>query len=241
MMSKSREERLLTLLQKLQAKENNDPDAIAEFESRSWNLSTDIWLNDQEHKDIVFLFNQGLIESKHYMVNPSNVYSQIGIYDYRLTDDGRAYLAQNEQAAEDSSPTNPNPKIFIIHGTDRNGIVPHVQEFCKLLGATPIRMMEEPNNSQTLPEKLARTMSEADYFIAVLTADENVGRNQRSRPNAYGELMSVVINQRSRLLAILVEEGVDIPTNLQGLAYISLSGNWSMDLTKEFKAKGILK
>lgn len=241
MMSKSHKERLLTLLKKLQAKENNDPDANAEFEERYRNIFSGARLDDQEHKDIVFLFNQNLIESKQYGINPSNVYSPIGIYGYSLSDDGRAYLAQNEQTTEDPNPGNAVTKIFIIHGTDRNGIVPQVQEFCKLLGATPIRMMEEPNNSQTLPEKLARTMSEADYFIAVLTADENVGRNQRSRPNAYGELMSVVINQRSRLLAILVEEGVDIPTNLQGLAYISLSGNWSMDLTKEFKAKGILK
>lgn len=241
MMPKSRNERFLALLQKLQAMENNDPAAIAEFEARSWNMSAGMQFNDREHKDIKVLFNQGLIESTRHLVNPYSIYNPIGIYDYRLSADGRAYLTQNEQATEDPNPTNVTPKIFIIHGTDKNGIVPQVMKVCQMLGAAPFRMIDQPSLSQAIPDKLANLVAQADYFIAVLTADETIEGTKRARPNASGEAIGVIMRDKNLLLALLVEDGVEVPSNLQGLERTSLTGDWITKLENEFAGRGITK
>ena len=100
-------------------------------------------------------------------------------------------------------------------------------------------MMEEPNQGLGLPDKLRETMASADYFVAVLTVDETTPEGtERARPNAYSETVTANTMRPGRL-AILRENQVEITTDLQGLGYIQLEGQWSMRLLQEFKAAGI--
>ncbi len=221
--------RLIELLQQLADYEAGDPDATdaAHNHYRSFNFD----MTSQERQDTVTLHRYGLISHPDPFWDPSSHITPLGIYAYNLTDDGRALLDENVGMAH---PSKTDPTAFIAHGSDPNGYVPQVEETCRMIGITPVRMMEQPNQGQTLPEKLLSTMAANDFFIAVLTADEEFEGEKRARLNAYMET-GMALQQYKGRMAILVEPGVTIPTNLLGLAYIELTGEWRTKLIREIR------
>ena len=244
----SQRARLASLLESLVNKENGDPETLAEEQRRTAGFGINFDIHSQENSDIQILLANGFISHPHYM-NPQNVYSAAGIFAYTITEDGRDFLREYKEVptpsqAVQSQTTSENgrPKVFIIHGTDPNGYLPQVENVCRDAGLDPIRMMNEPNRGMTLPEKLTETMGNSDYYVAVLTADEpspNPNEGPRARQNAIGETMTVATSNRNRL-TILREDAVDIPSNLQGIGYIDLQGQWGVKLMKEFKAANLI-
>ncbi len=62
-------------------------------------------MNGPEHRDIVTLFNNGLIRSRHSLLdNPANQWSSAGIYAYDITDDGKDYLNEHRHLLQPVSP-----------------------------------------------------------------------------------------------------------------------------------------
>ena len=244
MIGPNQQPRLLGLLEKLRKFKHGDPQSVAERDQR-FTSSEFTGFGGQEHRDIITLYNNGLIKSVAYTTNPENQWSSLGIFDYEITEDGEDYLIANshniEQTQTPASPAiNQPPRVFIIHGTDPNGYVPQVEQVCRQLGLNPFKMMDEPNQGSGLPDKLRATMTDANYFVAVLTADETtIGGTQRARPNAYSETVTANVI-KPKHIAILREGNVEITTDLQGLAYIQLEGQWSMRLLQEFKSAGLL-
>ena len=239
----NQQQRLLELLSKLSKIKRGDPEPIQERNERISSFDF-TGFEDQEHRDIVTLYNNGLIRSTSMISNPANQWSSEGIYAYVITEDGEdhlgthGYLLQDDQSP-DQPTANSVPRVFIIHGTDPNGYVSQVEKLCHQIGFEPIRMMEQANRGLGLPDKLRDNMNSADFYVAVLTADEIMTNGeQRARPNAYAEAVTAHHIRPDRL-AILREDRVEIPTNLLGLAYIQLHGQWSMQLLQEFKAAGL--
>ena len=82
-------------------------------------------------------------------------------------------------------------------------------------------------------------LSASDFYVAILTHDETTTEGeQRARPNAIAETLLVNQNWPDRL-AILHKGEVEMPSNLQGLAYIQLEGQWSVRLFQELRAAGL--
>ena len=191
------------------------------------------------------LFNAGHITSHSLLgVSPANHWSSEGIYAYDITDDGEEYLDANRHLLDGDAPQqqptrSATAKVFIIHGRDPNGYVPQVEDACRKFGIDPVRTMEQPNRGMGLPDKLRENMGVSEYYVAVLTHDETttVGK-QLARQNAIAEAVTANQNWPGRL-AILREGEVEIPSNLQGLGYIQLEGQWSVRLFQEFKAAGL--
>ena len=237
--------RLLKLLQLLEKKETGDVETIAAANKRALNFDH-MGFENQEHRDIVTLHSASMIHSNQIR-DPRNQITSAGIFAFQLTNDGRAFLNENRallipniSERQNTNGVQGGGRVFIIHGTDRDGYVQDVEALCRQHKLVPVRMMEEPNYGQTLPEKLMSSMASADYFVAVLTADEEgPDGTKRARINAYGETMAIAVQSRPKL-AVLREEGVEIPTNLQGLTYIPLAGQWSIKLTAEFHAAGLI-
>ena len=245
--SPNQQRRLLGLLDKLVRIKRGDPEAVQEQAGRhgSFNFTG---FDEQEHRDIVVLFNAGHITSRSFLGgDPGSHWSPVGIYAYEITNDGEEYLDTNRHLLGDGAaqghPTwarNATAKVFIIHGTDQNGYVREVESMCRQFGLEPIRMMEQPNRGMGLPDKLRDNMNSADYFVAVLTHDETTTEGgQRARQNAIAETLTANQNWSGRL-AILREDRVEIPSNLQGLGYIQLEGQWSVKLLQEFRAAGLI-
>ena len=242
--SQNQQLRLLELLNKLARLKQGDPQAIQERNERSVNFAF-TEMNGPEQRDIATLFNNGLIGSKSIMGNPANRWSAEGIYAYEMTEDGEEYLNTHQHLLQVDKParlpaTGQRPRVFIIHGTDSNGYVTQVETFCRQNDLEPVRMMEQPNRGMGLPDKLRNNMIDADYYVSILTVDEiTTDGEQRARVNAYAETVTAH-HIRPERLAILREDQVGIPSNLQGLGYIQLEGQWSMKLLQEFKEVGLI-
>lgn len=240
----SQRERLVKLLQQLEAKESGN--TSEEKERRRRSFFQEIQLDSQEHQDIQILYNRDFIRHNNSFQTPANTVSSMGIFDYHLTDDGRTFLAEYHattnvaEVQHSAHGSQPNTlRVFIGHGTDPNGYVPQVVKICREMGAEPVQMIDEPNLGATVTDKLQTAMDSTDYCIIVLTADEDVAGTKRARPNATMEAGIAVMRDR-RKLAILVEDGVEIPSNLSGVVHIPLRGQWGVVLIREMKAAGII-
>ena len=244
MASPNQQRRLLELLDKLDRLKRGDPQAEQERQQRITSMDL-TGMDGPEHRDIVTLHGNGLISSRHFMASPANSWSSEGIYAYEMTTDGEEFLNSQRHVLEpaktvEQSATSQTSRVFIIHGTDPNGYVSQVETVCRQNGLDPVGMMEQPNQGLGLPDKLRYNMNNVDYYVAVLTVDETTTEGgQRARPNAYAEAVTAHHIGPERL-AILREDQVEIPSNLQGLGYIQLEGQWSMKLLQEFRAIGLV-
>jgi predicted nucleotide-binding protein len=137
-------------------------------------------------------------------------------------------------------------KIFIVHGHD-SAVKLEVAEFLqRITGERPIILHEmAASGSRTVIEKFEGYASEAGFAVVLLTADD-VGSakgaatlNARARQNVVLELGFFFGKLgRSRVVA-LYEDGIELPSDISGVLYIPLSGNWHTDLAKELRAAGI--
>jgi predicted nucleotide-binding protein len=145
-------------------------------------------------------------------------------------------------------PISATAPIFVVHGREDA----RKFELVRLLDRTTDRdvriLHEQPNGGATVLEKLEHHVQAAGYAVVLLTADDegrlrgegDVPLAPRGRQNVIFEL-GVFIGAlgRSRV-AVLLEAGVEQPSDLSGLVYIPLdSGGWRVSLLKELANAGI--
>lgn len=114
----------------------------------------------------------------------------------------------------------------------------------KTTGERPVVLHEQPDSGRTIIEKFEAIAAEAGFAVVLLTADD-LGRakdastdNRRARQNVVLELGFFIGRLgRSRVVA-LYEEGVELPSDLSGLLYTSLAGNWHTSLAVELRSSG---
>ena len=114
-------------------------------------------------------------------------------------------------------------------------------------------LADEPHASRTLIQKLIDVTEPTDFAIALLTADDE-GRliqtvrgeddlelQPRARQNVILELGYFLGRFGQGNWAILVDEAIEIPTDIIGIGYIAFpnGGDWKDALTKELRAAGI--
>jgi predicted nucleotide-binding protein len=136
-------------------------------------------------------------------------------------------------------------KIFIVHGHDGDTKL-QVTEFVeRVTGGRPVILHEQADLGRTIIEKFEEHASDAGFAIILLTADD-LGKakdaaqlNLRARQNVvleFGYFMAKL--GRGRVVA-LHEAGVELPSDVTGVLYKSLAGNWHTELARELKAAGI--
>jgi predicted nucleotide-binding protein len=136
-------------------------------------------------------------------------------------------------------------KVFIVHGHD-GSVKLEVADFLqRITGERPIILHEKADSGRTVIEKFEDYASEAGFAVVLLTADD-VGSakgaaslNPRARQNVVLELgFFYAALGRGRVVA-LYEDGVEIPSDIMGVLYKPLSGNWHTELAKELRAAEI--
>lgn len=137
------------------------------------------------------------------------------------------------------------PKAFIVHGHDQ-GRKDTVARFLGDFGLKPIVLHEQANLGLTLIEKF-ELYADVPFAVVVLTGDDlgspaaNPGINRaRARQNVVFELGYFIGRLGRKMVCTLYEEGVEIPSDYQGIVYIPLDerGAWRMLLARELKAAG---
>ena len=136
-------------------------------------------------------------------------------------------------------------KVFIVHGRNQ-GIKEAVARFVEKLGLEAVILHEKPSKGRTIIEKFS-DYSDVHFAIVLLTADD-IGKGNdssedfkpRARQNVIFELGYFIGKLgRSRVCA-LYEEGVEIPSDYQGVIFIRLDSQerWKYDVIRELLAAG---
>lgn len=140
------------------------------------------------------------------------------------------------------------PKAFIVHG-GRSGILDKLREFIEALGIKPVIVELSPTRGMTVDEKVNKYIKDADCGIVLATKGgivDTTGNKLKQHPRLN------VIDELERLRAalpektiLLVERGVDLPSNISGLTYEPFVGQ-SMDraftaIARELTEFGILR
>lgn len=139
--------------------------------------------------------------------------------------------------------------VFIVHGHDE-AIKQTVARLLEQLELNPIILHEKPDKGQTIIEKLETSSSEIDigYAVVILTPDdagakisEKENLLPRARQNVVFELGYFIAKLGRQRVQALYAEGVELPSDYQGVLYTQLdnAGAWKLKLAKEMKAAGI--
>jgi predicted nucleotide-binding protein len=103
----------------------------------------------------------------------------------------------------------------------------------------------DPGRGQTIIEKFESHAGRAGFAVVLLTADD-VGAakaapehlNPRARQNAILELGYFLAKIGRENVAVVFEEGVELPSDYTGVEYISFADEWRWKLSRELKAAG---
>lgn len=139
-------------------------------------------------------------------------------------------------------------RIFIVHGRDPN-FKEVVARFVERQQYIPVILAEQASQGRTIFEKFLDEAADAAFAVVIL-APEDVGRlraggteRQRARQNVIFELgYFVALLGRDRVVA-LVQQNVELPSDIAGVVYIEVKDNsddWKMQLGKEMRAAGLV-
>jgi predicted nucleotide-binding protein len=142
----------------------------------------------------------------------------------------------------------PTERVFIVHGHN-DAIKESVARFVEKLGLAAIVLHELPNEGKTIIEKF-ESHSQVDYAVVLLTADDEGSvkrgtgaseKSPRARQNVVFELGFFSAKLGRSRVAVLYEQGVEIPSDFSGILYIPIdqSGVWRFQLAKELKTAGL--
>ena len=84
-------------------------------------------------------------------------------------------------------------------------------------------------------------LNESDYAIALMTGDDygglrGEGAKKRMRQNVVLEL-GMFMNKSRKHVSLIVEEGIEIPSDLHGMAYHP-TDNWRDGIKKDLRKAG---
>jgi predicted nucleotide-binding protein len=132
--------------------------------------------------------------------------------------------------------------IFVVHGHDGDLKLQVARFVEQCVGVRPIVLHEKADRGRTIIEKFEEHASEARFAIVLLTADDE-GRPTGTEPLSPRARQNVVLEHgffigqlgRENVVA-LYEKDVELPSDLSGLLYKSVEGNWHTELATELEA-----
>jgi predicted nucleotide-binding protein len=154
----------------------------------------------------------------------------------------------SSRATAEEPPTSARaPRVFVIHGHNI-AIRETVARFIERLGSAVIILNEQPSQGRTIIEKF-ESLSDVDYAVAIMSADD-VGAaksaahspmQSRARQNVVFELGFFAAKLGRSRIAVLYEEGIELPSDFSGIVYIPIDspGAWKFVLARELKVAGL--
>lgn len=137
-------------------------------------------------------------------------------------------------------------KVFVVHGHDIAAKEASAR-FLEKLGLDAIILHEQPNGGRTVIEKF-EMFADVRFAVVLLTPDD-VGHPvndeekslPRARQNVILELGYFLGKLGRKRVAALCTDGVEIPSDYQGIVYIQLddAGAWRTTLAQELIEAGM--
>lgn len=149
-------------------------------------------------------------------------------------------IRANSELGQPAAATAPAPRrVFITHGRahDWRAVQAHIEKEIKL---ETMELAQQPNAGQTIVEKLEAGAAQCDSAVIVMTGDDTANDEARVRENVMHEIGYFHGRYGRNRVVLLHEEGVNIPTNLSGIAYVpfpksNIEAGFHV-LTRELKA-----
>lgn len=137
-------------------------------------------------------------------------------------------------------------KVFIVHGHNDH-IKEKVARTLMALGLTPVILHEQTDNGRTIIEKFEGNSNDVGFAVVLLTADD-LGKpkssaeecSKRARQNVIFEMGYFMGTLKRSHVFLLLEEGVEEPSDIKGIIYKSLDkeGAWARNLVRELQSCG---
>jgi predicted nucleotide-binding protein with TIR-like domain len=142
-----------------------------------------------------------------------------------------------------------NPNIFIVHGKEAGGFREEAAQFINdQPGLSAIILAEQANEGRTIIEKFEAKALGVGYAVVLLTPEDTAyghieeapARPNRARQNVILELGYFMGSLGRPRVAALIQEGVEVPSDIHGILYIPLDegGAWKTLLARELRAAG---
>lgn len=134
--------------------------------------------------------------------------------------------------------------VFVVHGRSEHR-KSEAARFLEGLGLNAVVLHEQPNAGRTVIEKFENYAGKAGYALVVVTADDAGGlansevHSPRARQNVVFELGFFYGKLGRNRVCVLYESGVEKPSDIDGIAYIPLEGDWRLSLARELKAANV--
>jgi predicted nucleotide-binding protein len=138
-------------------------------------------------------------------------------------------------------------RVFIVHGHNEAQLQTCAR-FIEKLGLPLTILREQSNQGRTIIEKFI-DHADVGFAVVLLTADDRGGsveipykqQQKRARQNVMFELGFFIGKLGRNRVCALYEDGVEIPSDYKGVAFVPLDPNmaWQMVLAKEMKAAGL--
>lgn len=151
---------------------------------------------------------------------------------------------------EPHAPEAESRDVFVVHGRD-HAMKEAVARLITALGYNPVILHEKPHSGRTLIEKLIGETTAVAFAVVLLTPDDIGGLGAdpsalapRARQNVVFEFGYLVGHLgRRRVVALLVGDNIERPTDLDGVGYIPVADltndTWRISLAREMRAAGL--
>lgn len=138
-------------------------------------------------------------------------------------------------------------RVFVIHGHDY-AIRDEVTRFLLELGLDPVVLDEGAGGGRTIIEKFEHNSRGVSFAVGLLTSDD-IGHPltsphqaaPRARQNVIFELGFFVGRLGRRRVVAILDDGVELPSDYQGVTYIRRTNatDWRIRLVQELDAAGL--
>jgi predicted nucleotide-binding protein len=196
-------------------------------------------MRDPHPQEVQNSLRKGIQGSIHHLEGIKKLFLE------ELSDAVESSAVKNE--ADGVFPALTSRKVFLVHGHN-DGIKESVARFLEKLDLALIVLHEQPNKGRTIIEKFT-DYSDVGFAVILMTADDiggSVGSKYedllpRARQNVILELGYFLGKIGRQKVCALYSEGVEIPTDYQGVLFVKLeeTGMWRLQIAKEIKAAGI--
>lgn len=152
---------------------------------------------------------------------------------------------ENPVFADALEPSDSN-RVFVVHGHD-HGCKETVARYLAKLGLEPIILHEQADQGRTIIEKFEHN-SKVSCAVVILSPDDVASSKNdpsatehRARQNVIFEMGFFVGKLGRRRTFALVQKGVVLPSDIDGVIYIAMDDDstWRMKLVGELKAVGM--
>ena len=169
----------------------------------------------------------------------------VAMLDAFVEDQG--HTATDDRAQGRPSVMAASDQVFVVHGRD-TGIRDRVARLLEKLELKALILEEQSDRGQTLIEKFERNALTVGFAVIILVADD-LGRGpddadwpaepNRARQNVILELGYFMGRLGRERTAALSEQRTERPSDIHGMLYIPLDGNWELRLAKEMRDAGL--